>query len=166
MSLQNRNQFNYSYSTLLNVPLNVKCNATVSFVPEPITGRKKRWIFVLELLSSCSFSKVYEYIHPRVNKVPVPPINSTTIGKKTTGTGYVYKRNGTSNKYGYRYINRWFVPFTMRLLAAKNKWCTAGLWIRIQWLCGSGSGSVLGIRIRIQGQKMKKFPWKDALFNY
>jgi hypothetical protein len=30
-------------------------------------------------------------------------------------------------------------------------WSTLGLWIRIQWLCGSGS--VLGIRIRIQRQE-------------
>jgi hypothetical protein len=37
-------------------------------------------------------------------------------------------------------------------------------WIRIQWLFGSGS--VLGIRIRIQGKKTKKFQWKKALFSY
>jgi hypothetical protein len=35
-------------------------------------------------------------------------------------------------------------------------------WIRIQLLCGSGSG----LGIRIQGKKIKKFQWKNALFSY
>jgi hypothetical protein len=35
-------------------------------------------------------------------------------------------------------------------------------WVRIQRLCGSGS--VLGIRI--QGQEIKKYQWKNALFSY
>jgi hypothetical protein len=51
-------------------------------------------------------------------------------------------------------------------------------WIRIQWLCGSGSGLdpdsvTLWIRIRMgnpdpgsSGKKIKKFQWKNGLFNY